>query len=71
LPAKFVGDITAMIYLESILDRLHLREGLSVLDVGCGTGADVIDIAQRVGSSGSVIRVDISEAMITEAQRRN
>jgi ubiquinone/menaquinone biosynthesis C-methylase UbiE len=54
-----------------ILDGLHLREGLSVLDVGCGTGADVIDIARRVGSSGSVIGVDISEAMIAEAQRRS
>lgn len=43
-----------------ILDGLHLREGLSVLDVGCGTGADVVDIARRVASSGHVTGVDVS-----------
>jgi ubiquinone/menaquinone biosynthesis C-methylase UbiE len=53
-----------------ILDGLHLREGLRVLDVGCGTGTDVVDIARRVGSSGAAIGVDISEAMVAEAQRR-
>jgi len=53
-----------------ILDGLRLREGLFVLDVGCGTGADVVDIARRVASSGAVTGVDVSEAMIAEAQRR-
>jgi ubiquinone/menaquinone biosynthesis C-methylase UbiE len=54
----------------TILEGLHLREGLSVLDLGCGAGADVIDIAQRVGPSGSVIGVDVSQAMIAVAQER-
>jgi len=49
-----------------ILDGLRLREGLFVLDVGCGTGADVVDIARRVASSGAVTGVDVSEAMIAE-----
>ncbi len=53
-----------------ILDALHLRPGLRVLDLGCGTGADVIDIAQRVAPSGTVTGVDASEAMIAEARRR-
>jgi ubiquinone/menaquinone biosynthesis C-methylase UbiE len=53
-----------------ILDGLHLRQGLLVLDIGCGTGADVVEIAQRVGSSGSVTGVDVSAAMVAEAQRR-
>jgi ubiquinone/menaquinone biosynthesis C-methylase UbiE len=53
-----------------ILDGLRLREGLSVLDIGCGTGADVTEIARRVGSSGSVTGIDMSEAMIAEAQKR-
>jgi len=53
-----------------ILDGLHLREGLSALDVGCGTGADVVDIARRVAPSGAVTGVDVSGAMIAEARRR-
>jgi ubiquinone/menaquinone biosynthesis C-methylase UbiE len=53
-----------------ILEGLRLREGQRVLDIGCGTGADVLEIARRVGRSGSVVGVDISDAMIEEARRR-
>lgn len=45
-----------------ILDALRLGPGQIVLDLGCGTGADVIDIAQRVGPDGRVVGVDVSEA---------
>lgn len=53
-----------------ILDGLQLREGQQVADLGCGMGADAFEIARRVGSGGSVIGVDVSDAMITEANRR-
>src|SRR5215469_7083196 len=53
-----------------ILERLHLRPGLHVLDLGCGTGADALDIARRVAPSGAVTGVDAGETMIAEAQRR-
>ena len=53
-----------------ILEGLRLGEGLSVLDLGCGAGDDVVDIARRVGPTGSVIGVDVSEVMIAEAQKR-
>lgn len=71
---RFLDQGNANPYIQKskpiILDGLHLREGQSVLDVGCGTGADVVDIARRVGSSGTVTGVDMSEAMVTEALRR-
>jgi ubiquinone/menaquinone biosynthesis C-methylase UbiE len=53
-----------------ILDGLRLAPGQRVLDVGCGLGDDVLAIAERVGPSGSVVGVDVSEAMIDEARRR-
>ncbi len=53
-----------------ILDGLELREGHHVADFGCGTGADVFEIARRVGTTGSVVGLDVSEAMIAEAMRR-
>jgi ubiquinone/menaquinone biosynthesis C-methylase UbiE len=53
-----------------ILDGLQLRDGQHIADVGCGMGADVFEIARIVGSSGSVVGVDFSEAMIVEARRR-
>lgn len=41
-----------------------LREGLHVLDVGCGTGAISKDIALEVGMRGSVTGIDNTEAFI-------
>jgi ubiquinone/menaquinone biosynthesis C-methylase UbiE len=53
-----------------ILNDLNLRQGSVVLDLGCGTGYDAIEIARCVGSSGAVTGVDSSEAMVAEARRR-
>ena len=44
--------------------------GMSVLDVGCGTGEDVRDLSALVGPTGSVVGVDNSHAMVADAQRR-
>lgn len=53
-----------------ILEALRLQEGQVVLDAGCGTGADVVEIARRVGPHGRVVGVDVSETMVAEARRR-
>ena len=41
-----------------------LKQGMSVLDVGCGTGAISKDIAHLVGPSGKVIGIDNTLAFI-------
>jgi ubiquinone/menaquinone biosynthesis C-methylase UbiE len=53
-----------------LLDRLLTDQALSALDVGCGFGADVIELAKRMRPGGHATGVDVSEAMITEARRR-
>jgi SAM-dependent methyltransferase len=45
----------------------HLRDGLRLLDVGCGPGTLTVDLARRVGSTGEVVGVDLSEAVVAEA----
>jgi len=42
----------------------HLREGLRVLEVGCGPGYFTVSMAQLVGASGSVTAVDLQSGMI-------
>lgn len=47
-----------------LLERLRPMPGEDVLDVGCGTGAQTLPLAERVGPQGSVSAVDISAQSI-------
>ncbi len=49
---------------------LEAREGHHLLDVGCGTGDDVLALAQVVGDSGRVVGIDNSDTLISEAKKR-
>lgn len=53
-----------------LLDRLDLRPGQTVLDLGCGTGDHTREVAARVSPGGQAIGVDFSASMIGEAARR-
>ncbi|MBN1555053.1 MAG: methyltransferase domain-containing protein [Phycisphaerae bacterium] len=44
--------------------------GMSVLDLGCGTGKLAVPYAQAVGPTGSVLGVDISPESVAELQRK-
>lgn len=50
---------------EQILARADLRPGQAVMDLGSGTGAVTFAAAARVGESGKVTAVDISEEMLS------
>jgi ubiquinone/menaquinone biosynthesis C-methylase UbiE len=41
-----------------LLDRVPMKSGLTILDVGAGTGFLTIELAERCGSSAKVIAVD-------------
>jgi len=42
----------------------YIREGMTVLDVGCGPGLYSIEMALMVGQSGRVIAVDLQDGML-------
>jgi ubiquinone/menaquinone biosynthesis C-methylase UbiE len=44
--------------------RPYIKEGMTVLDVGCGPGFFSIELAQMVGKSGRVIASDLQEGML-------
>jgi SAM-dependent methyltransferase len=47
----------------------HIREGDTVLDLGCGAGNDCFVARSIVGETGRVIGVDMTEVMIQKAKR--
>lgn len=54
-------------YKQKTFELLELYEGASVLEVGCGTGEDGIALAKRVSSTGRVVAIDRSQAMLDQA----
>ncbi|HTL62155.1 MAG TPA: methyltransferase domain-containing protein [Nitrospira sp.] len=48
----------------------RIRSGYAVLDLGSGTGYPALLAAQAVGSSGSVIGIDLAADMLAAAERK-
>src|SRR5438105_15822702 len=56
--------------VEGVIARAELRPGLTVLDLGTGTGSVGLLAAPLVLPGGRVIAVDISPAMLAAAAQR-
>lgn len=46
----------------------YIKEGMTVLDIGCGPGFFSIDMAKMVGISGRVIAADLQEGMLKKVR---
>lgn len=52
------------------LERGAIRAGERALDVGCGCGHSTLELARRVGPSGSALGIDVSTVMLARARAR-
>jgi cyclopropane fatty-acyl-phospholipid synthase-like methyltransferase len=52
--------------LRAVVDALPLREGMRVLEIGCGPGAAAREVARRIGD-GHVHAIDRSPRAIAQA----
>ena len=66
--ANFVPAFFAQ-WAPRLLDAAGVADGQRVLDVACGTGIVAGGAAGRVGESGAVVGLDLSEAMLSVARR--
>ena len=48
----------------------YVRQGMVVLEPGCGMGYFTLPLARMVGPTGRVIAVDIQEKMLSSLERR-
>jgi arsenite methyltransferase len=57
-------------YMLPILERVGLRPGEQVLELGPGPGTFTVKAAKRVGSEGRLVAIDIQPKMITQVENR-
>lgn len=57
-------------YRARAIERLALKPGATVLDLACGTGLGFAGLVEKVGPEGSVVGVDVTDAMLERARRR-
>ncbi len=57
-------------YRRLAVSRLELSPGNKVLELGCGTGLNLKYLRDAVGSSGSVIGLDLTDSMLDRARER-
>jgi SAM-dependent methyltransferase len=62
---RLFADLT-----QTVLDFAAPQPGERVIDIGCGSGTTVLELARRVGPSGSVLGADISQQSIDKARQR-
>jgi demethylmenaquinone methyltransferase/2-methoxy-6-polyprenyl-1,4-benzoquinol methylase len=55
-------------YRKQAVAALALREGDSVVEVGCGTGLNFPYLTQAIGETGKLIGVDLTDSMLEEAR---
>ncbi len=53
-----------------IIERSGIREGITVMELGCGSGAFTTFVARAVGEHGKVCAVDIQPAMLKQLERK-
>lgn len=48
----------------------YIKEGMKVLDIGCGPGFFSIELAKMVGKTGKVFAVDLQEGMLQKIKSK-
>jgi ubiquinone/menaquinone biosynthesis C-methylase UbiE len=57
-------------YRQKAIDELNLKPGDTVVEIACGTGLNFSHYQKALGSQGKIIGVDLTDAMLAQAQRR-
>jgi SAM-dependent methyltransferase len=76
LAAQAWVEVSALVDLQlsplglRAMAALGPRPGDVVVDIGCGAGQSVLQLAERVGAAGRVIGVDIAPLLLALARRR-
>src|SRR3989344_8170717 len=53
-----------------IINRSGIKKGMTILDLGCGSGAYITDAAKLVGKHGTVYGTDLQDEMLSQLKRK-
>jgi SAM-dependent methyltransferase len=56
--------------LAALIEAAAPQPGERVLDIGCGSGTTVLELARRVGANGHVLGADVAQHSVARAQER-
>ncbi len=48
----------------------YIKEGMTVVDLGCGPGFFSLELARLVGDNGKVIAADLQQAMLDKVKKK-
>ena len=57
-------------FIRGAIDRMDIQPGQSILDLGSGTGRNDCLMGHKIGSRGRILGLDISNEMLSIANRR-
>lgn len=57
-------------YRKKAVKALGLKQGDTVVEIGCGTGANIPLLQEEVGPTGKIIGVDLTDAMLEQARQQ-
>jgi len=55
---------------DKLIERSGIKQGMRVLEVGCGSGAFVTFVARAVGKTGKVFALDIQPGMLKQLEAK-
>lgn len=55
---------------DKLIERSGIKRGMTVMDLGCGSGAFTTFVARAIGEHGKLYAVDIQPAMLQQLERK-
>jgi ubiquinone/menaquinone biosynthesis C-methylase UbiE len=56
--------------IKKVIDKMDIKPGHSILDLGSGTGRNDCFIARKIGPDGGILGLDMSKEMLRLSRKR-